>query len=226
MQKFIQNPYPPPKPLTWKNHQTHIKKPTQKNHQTFHSQRIQTNQQPPLLGVHNATTTNLRENPLASTQAKKKLKIEESKGSRRIRPAYCTWWDREEWRPCEWDHSWEYRRRYRWRRSPTSTSQSCWAHLAPERRSSRSKMRRRCWSSSTEHGLVKTEGFVRGGDGGGRGVEEARDQRLMWRFVLESHRRKRETKGFLVMERERERERLMFKILNLVYVCYCVLCSF
>ena len=25
---------------------------------------------------------------------------------------------------------------------------------------------------------------------------------------------------------ERERERLMFKILNLVYVCYCVLCSF
>ena len=34
MQKFIQNPYTPPKPPTWKNHQTHIKKPTQKNHQT------------------------------------------------------------------------------------------------------------------------------------------------------------------------------------------------
>ena len=40
-----------------------------------------------------------------------------------------------------------------------------------------------CWSSSIEHGLVKTEGFLRGGDGVGRGVEEARDQRLMRRFV-------------------------------------------
>ena len=40
-----------------------------------------------------------------------------------------------------------------------------------------------CWSSRIEHGLVKIEGFVQGGDGGGRGVEEARDQRLMRRFV-------------------------------------------
>ena len=40
-----------------------------------------------------------------------------------------------------------------------------------------------CWSSSTEHGLVKTKGFVRGGDDGGRGVGEAQDQRLMRRFV-------------------------------------------
>ena len=40
-----------------------------------------------------------------------------------------------------------------------------------------------CWSSNTEHGLVKTEGFVQGGDDGGRGVEEAQDQRLMQRFV-------------------------------------------
>ena len=70
MQKFIQNPYPPPKPPTWKNHQTHIKKPTQKNYQTHHDQRIQTNQQPPLPRVHNAIATNLRENPLSSTQAK------------------------------------------------------------------------------------------------------------------------------------------------------------
>ena len=40
-----------------------------------------------------------------------------------------------------------------------------------------------CWCSSTKHGLVKSEGFVRGGDGGGRGVEEARDQRLTRRFI-------------------------------------------
>ena len=70
MHKFLQNPYPPPKPPTWKNHQTHIKKPTQKNYQTHHDQRIQTNQQPPLPRVHNAIATNLRENPLSSTQAK------------------------------------------------------------------------------------------------------------------------------------------------------------
>ena len=78
MQKFLQNPYPPPKPPTWKNHQSHIKNqpkkiikpPTQKNHQTHDNQRIQANQQPPLSGVRNATTTNLRENPLSSTQVK------------------------------------------------------------------------------------------------------------------------------------------------------------
>ena len=40
-----------------------------------------------------------------------------------------------------------------------------------------------CWSSNTEHGLVKTEEFVRGGDSGGRRVEEARDHRLTRRFV-------------------------------------------
>ena len=34
MHKFIQNLYPPPKPPTWRNHQTHVKKPTQKIHQT------------------------------------------------------------------------------------------------------------------------------------------------------------------------------------------------
>ena len=47
-----------------------MKKPTWKNHQTHHNQRIQTNQQPPLPGVHNTTATNLRENPLSLTQAK------------------------------------------------------------------------------------------------------------------------------------------------------------
>ena len=70
----------------------------------------------------------------------------ESEGSRRIGPAYCTWRDREEWRPCEWDHSWEYRRRYRRRRRPASTSRSCRARSAPERRSSWPETRRRFWS--------------------------------------------------------------------------------
>ena len=64
--------------------------------------------------------------------------MEENEGSRRIGPAYCTWWDREEWRPCEWDHNWEYRWRYRQRRRPGSTSWSCWARLAPEPMANRS----------------------------------------------------------------------------------------
>ena len=62
----------------------------------------------------------------------RKLKTEESEGSRRIGPAYCTWQDREEWRPREWDHSWEYCWRYRRHRRPASTSRSCQACLAPE----------------------------------------------------------------------------------------------
>ena len=60
-----------------------------------------------------------------------------------------------------------------------------WVHLdlagLTQRRNDEVPGRRRdavvgaCWSSSTEHGIVKTEGFVQGGDDGGRGVKEARD---------------------------------------------------
>ena len=40
MHKFIQNPYHLPKPLTWRNHQIQMKKPTQKNQQTSDPEKL------------------------------------------------------------------------------------------------------------------------------------------------------------------------------------------
>ena len=82
----------------------------------------------------------------AKKSKKKKLEMEESEGCRRIGPAYCTWGHRKEWRPCEWDQCWDHRWLHRRRRRPASTSRSCQARSVPERRSSWSETRRRCWS--------------------------------------------------------------------------------
>ena len=141
--------------------------------------------------------------------------MEESEGSRRIGPAYCTWRDREEWRPCEWDHSWEYRRRYRRRRRPASTSRSCRARLAPERRSSWPETRRHCWSlleqqhrawSCQERRICARWWRGRKWSRGSLGSETV--AKICQREPSEKEREcVRKTKGFVLMGRERERDR-------------------
>ena len=57
-------------------------------------------------------------------------------GRSELGPAYYIWRGQEEWRPCEWDHNWEFHRPYMRRSTVASTTQSCQARSGLEWRSS------------------------------------------------------------------------------------------
>lgn len=61
----------------------------------------------------------------------------------KIRPAYYTWPSQEEWRPCEWVHSWGFLQQCKHHSRPASTTRSCQVHSVPESWSSCSTILRR-----------------------------------------------------------------------------------
>lgn len=63
------------------------------------------------------------------------------------RPAYYTWQGQEEWRPCEWGHSWGFHRQYRRRRRQANKARSCVTRW--ERESWSRAIRHRCLPAVT-----------------------------------------------------------------------------